>query len=191
MSHYFPGSENPNFKRAKIKEMQVNTILNSLSENIFKDNQKKGFWPEEWPESTEGKDIPTILILIIEEVIEAHTAFRSGRKVELKEKDIEALLSLPEADRVKELERLKGNVKAAPFWAKVSEDEFSEAEFLEEEEFKKWFDENVKGSIEDELADVFIRCFDFAGGYGINIHSHIFSKLRRNRSRPYKHGKRY
>jgi len=76
------------------------------------------------------------------------------------------------------------------------------------EEFEKWlcritgtpltdadyalnFEKYVKDSFEDEIADAFIRLFDFCGGHGVNIGKHIQYKLRYNRTREYKHGCKY
>lgn len=41
----------------------------------------------------------------------------------------------------------------------------------------------------EELADTFIRLFDFCGGHGIDIAAEIEKKTAKNRNRPYKHGK--
>lgn len=42
-----------------------------------------------------------------------------------------------------------------------------------------------------ELADVVIRCFDMADYYGIDLESAIIEKHYYNKSRPYKHGKKF
>ena len=49
----------------------------------------------------------------------------------------------------------------------------------------------VRGSIEEELADAFIRLFDVCGFYGVDIESAIESKMLYNETRPKKHGKKY
>ena len=41
----------------------------------------------------------------------------------------------------------------------------------------------------EEIADAFIRLFDFCGGLGIDIESEIAKKSMINKGRPYKHGK--
>lgn len=53
------------------------------------------------------------------------------------------------------------------------------------------FEEGVKDSFEDEIADAIIRLLDMCGGLSIDIEKHINYKLRYNRTRPYKHGKKY
>lgn len=42
-----------------------------------------------------------------------------------------------------------------------------------------------------ELADVVIRCFDFAYVYGIDLETAILEKHHYNKSRPYLHGRKF
>ena len=44
---------------------------------------------------------------------------------------------------------------------------------------------------EEELADVIIRCLDFAEAKGWDIEGAIFRKISYNARRPYKHGKKF
>lgn len=53
------------------------------------------------------------------------------------------------------------------------------------------FKESIKDSFEDEIADTFIRLFDLVGYLNIDIESHINAKLEFNKTRGYKHGKKY
>ena len=41
----------------------------------------------------------------------------------------------------------------------------------------------------EEMADTFIRLFDLCGGLGIDIEGEIDKKSKKNKGRPYKHGK--
>lgn len=50
------------------------------------------------------------------------------------------------------------------------------------------FEENVKNTFEDELADIVIRVMDLAYFKGINLEWHILQKIRYNKTRPHKHG---
>jgi NTP pyrophosphatase (non-canonical NTP hydrolase) len=50
--------------------------------------------------------------------------------------------------------------------------------------------ENRSG-IEEEVADTIIRLLDFCGGTGVKIGEVIFEKLEYNRSREFKHGKKF
>lgn len=57
--------------------------------------------------------------------------------------------------------------------------------------FKSHFEELVKDSFEDEIADAIIRLLDLAGAKEIDIQRHIELKLQYNTTRESKHGKRY
>lgn len=48
-----------------------------------------------------------------------------------------------------------------------------------------------KDTFEDEVADVFIRLFDFCGGLNIDVEKQIEWKLNYNKKRPRLHGKEY
>jgi len=64
-------------------------------------------------------------------------------------------------------------------------------EGFSDESYKKWFEENVKDTVEDEIADALIRLFDIAGKYNIDLDFHVIAKMKYNEMRPYKHGKKY
>lgn len=57
--------------------------------------------------------------------------------------------------------------------------------------FKGSFEQNVKNTFGDELADIMIRVMDLAAFKGIDLESHIKLKMRYNALRPYKHNKKY
>ena len=57
--------------------------------------------------------------------------------------------------------------------------------------FNLGFEEDVKNTFEDELADVVIRVLDLCAFKGIDIESHIKAKMRYNAMREHKHGKKY
>ncbi len=59
------------------------------------------------------------------------------------------------------------------------------------ESFKEEFELHIKDTIEDEIADTFIRLFDFCGYLNIDIDKHIKLKRQYNKLRPYKHNKQY
>lgn len=55
-----------------------------------------------------------------------------------------------------------------------------------------YYAENGKPEgIPAELADVVIRCFDMADYYGIDLEKAIIEKAEFNKSRPYKHNKKF
>lgn len=48
-----------------------------------------------------------------------------------------------------------------------------------------------KDSIAEELADCCIRIFDYCGARGIDLEKAILKKIEFNRTRPYRHGKKF
>lgn len=57
--------------------------------------------------------------------------------------------------------------------------------------WKALFEEKIKSSFEDEIADVAIRLFDLCGGLNIDLEKHIELKMKYNSMRGYKHGKAF
>lgn len=57
--------------------------------------------------------------------------------------------------------------------------------------YEEHFPETIKDTFEDELADIMIRVMDLAAFKGINLEMHIEAKMRYNKLRPHKHGKKY
>jgi len=57
--------------------------------------------------------------------------------------------------------------------------------------FREIFEMWIKNSVEDEIADLIIRALDYCGSKKVDIQKHVDLKLRYNRLRKYKHGKRY
>lgn len=63
--------------------------------------------------------------------------------------------------------------------------------WVSDEDFKKYFKDEVKDTFEDELADVMIRVMDMAAYRRIDLEQHIKAKMRYNSLREHKHGKSY
>lgn len=63
--------------------------------------------------------------------------------------------------------------------------------WIPNDDFQKSFQEDVKDTFEDELADIVIRVLDLAAFKGIDLEEHIRAKMRYNSLRAYKHGKKY
>lgn len=57
--------------------------------------------------------------------------------------------------------------------------------------FKQFFEDTIKDTFEDEMADIVIRVLDLCAYKNINIEAHIKAKIIYNISRPHKHGKIY
>lgn len=62
---------------------------------------------------------------------------------------------------------------------------------LEGPEYMAWFENRVKSSFGDELADTMIRLLDMSEGLNVDMNWHISAKMKYNKMRPYKHGKAY
>lgn len=62
---------------------------------------------------------------------------------------------------------------------------------LTDDDFIKYFENNIKDSFEDEISDVFIRLGDLCGKFNINIEKHIKLKQKYNETRDKMHGKNF
>jgi NTP pyrophosphatase (non-canonical NTP hydrolase) len=56
---------------------------------------------------------------------------------------------------------------------------------------EKSYEEQIKGTVEEELADAVIRLCYLAGRLKIDLEWHVRAKMAYNETRPYKHGKKY
>jgi NTP pyrophosphatase (non-canonical NTP hydrolase) len=63
--------------------------------------------------------------------------------------------------------------------------------WVSDEDFWKSFRQNVKGTFEEELADIMIRVMDLAAYKNIDLEAHIKAKMRYNSLREKYHGKKY
>lgn len=63
--------------------------------------------------------------------------------------------------------------------------------WIESDDFIKDYKDKVKGSFEEEMADIFIRLLDMCAFKGIDIEFHVKAKMRYNLSRKRYHGKKY
>lgn len=62
---------------------------------------------------------------------------------------------------------------------------------LHQKIWNEHFENKIKNSFEDEIADTFIRLGDLCGKMNIDIEYFIKLKMDYNKNRPYKHGKGY
>ena len=113
----------------------------------------------------EERNKPELLMLIVSELAEALEALRKDHYAD--KAVVESLSHDIELDRTDEEFMLK-----AINW-------------------KTSFEQGVKSSFEDEIADVAIRLFDLCGGLGIDLEKHIELKMMYNSTRGYKHGKAF
>jgi NTP pyrophosphatase (non-canonical NTP hydrolase) len=111
------------------------------------------------------RNVPELLMLIVSELSEGLEALRKDHYAD--KAVVKDLLQDLELDRTDE----EFNIKAL--------------------EFKVKFEDGVKSSFEDEIADVAIRLFDLCGGLNIDLQKHIELKMMYNSMRAYKHGKKF
>lgn len=60
-----------------------------------------------------------------------------------------------------------------------------------DDNFSSYYKETVKGTFEEEMADIVIRVMDLCAFKNIDLEGHIKAKMRYNSLREYKHGKKY
>lgn len=112
------------------------------------------------------ENVPTYLMLTVTELSEACEADRKGKHADFRAfRDIYAGA----------LEHAKNIGEECP----------------EDLAYKVSFENSIKDTIEDEIADAFLRLMHFCGEYGIDIERHIQAKAAYNQLRPAKHGKAY
>jgi NTP pyrophosphatase (non-canonical NTP hydrolase) len=111
------------------------------------------------------RNVSEMLMLIVSEVAEAQEALRKNHYAN--PAVVESLAHDLELDRTDEEFLLKALV------------------------WKGKFEDNIKSSFQDEIADVAIRLFDLCGGMGIDLEKHIEMKMKYNSMRGYKHGKAF
>lgn len=71
------------------------------------------------------------------------------------------------------------------------EEFFSIAPYRMDLDEKEVFEECIKDTFEDEIADAIIRLFDLCGYLNIDIERNIKYKMQYNETRPVKHGKKF
>lgn len=72
-----------------------------------------------------------------------------------------------------------------------SKTDISQINALDDASFKTTFEAEAKNTFEDELADVLIRVMDLAAYKGVDLEQHLQAKMRYNKLRAHKHGKKY
>ncbi len=88
-------------------------------------------------------------------------------------------------------EALEADRKGMYLSSKMSNHIILALNHLPPEHYKAAYDQTIKGTVEEEMADVVIRVLDFCAYKGIDIAAHIDAKIRYNKLRPHKHGKKY
>jgi NTP pyrophosphatase (non-canonical NTP hydrolase) len=111
------------------------------------------------------RNVSEMLMLIVSEVAEAQEALRKNHYAN--QEVVDSLAQDLELDKTDEEFLLKTLV------------------------WKGKFEDNIKSTFQDEIADVAIRLFDLCGGMGIDLEKHIEMKMKYNSMRGYKHGKAF
>lgn len=153
--------------------MNTFRAITDLSKSIHKDNVEKGFYEDENDVimSLEHLDAPNT-------IESAKRAFNMQRIALIQSEASEAIEGIRKGKHAD-----VGNYKD---WIRLSEEHINGDMTAE---FKAGFEQFIKDTPEDEIADTIIRCLDYAGKNNIDIGFHIEQKLKYNRTRPYKHGK--
>lgn len=120
------------------------------------------------------------------------------RETPIKNKNIGELLMLVVSELGEALEAHRKSrfaVKAIHFDGSVYESNDVIDDFFKHKGIKEQaicaFENTIKDTFEDELADAVIRIADMCGYLGIDLEKHIELKMKYNETREYKHGKRY
>jgi NTP pyrophosphatase (non-canonical NTP hydrolase) len=141
------------------------TTIKNLQEDIHSTNVEKGFWDANLKIQTiEDEDFRNSVT----------KAFQAQRLALVTSELSEALESL----RKREIKPINDGLKTV-------------IENSDGENFIKTFQDFVKDSYQDELADSVIRLLDIAGGEKIDLEWHILQKLRYNKTREKMHGKKF
>ena len=135
--------------------------LNDFAKEVYLSNLKKGF-------DVQQENLGQSLMLVNSELCEALEAYR---------KDTNA--DIPKFNTYNE--EMKDWYQSHLLPEDIPIDQI----------FQDAFNEHIKDTFEDEIADTFIRLLDIVGGLEIDIDFHIEAKRRFNALREYKHGKKY
>lgn len=126
----------------------------------------------------------------------AHATAKEKGFWEEKNRNVSEILMLIVSELAEAQEALRKNLNADKAVANglmhdielnYTDDEFQ----LNKGIWKALFEEKIKSTFEDEIADVAIRLFDLCGGLGIDLEKHIELKMKYNSMRGYKHGKAF
>ena len=139
----------------------MKTNLNDLAKHCHNEAKQKGWYDKERP-------VTELLMLTVCEISEAVEADRKQKHCEVSQDDFKRLVK----NYMEQMEY--SGVEAKPITVENSV-----------------FQNHIKDTFQDEIADTMIRLLDLVGYMDIDIDFHIQKKLQYNQSRPQKHGKAY
>ncbi len=142
--------------------------INEVRDAVHKTSTDKGFWKD----YDDAKDI-----LPLGDLRSAVQRAFISQKI---------MLTVSELSEAMEAQRTNHRADKLKF-------EYQMVEIEEGDEFaaKTVFENTIKNSIEDELADALIRICDLAGKMGVDLDWHVQRKMEYNGARPYMHGKNF
>lgn len=107
-----------------------------------------------------------------------------------KEKNLGEMLCLihSEVSEALEADRNDRYCKATPLVLGGLADKNFGATYHDDSQFIGEYKKSVRGTFEEELADIVIRVMDLAAYRNIDLEQHIKAKMRYNSLRPVKHG---
>jgi|688.fasta_scaffold119660_6 hypothetical protein len=142
--------------------------LTELSKEIFSTNKEKGFWENHFG---------TMYL------VETNDNFSKEQAKAIQDAFVSQKLMLITTEIGEAMEALRDDN-----YSIILKDWHFD---IEDRETKIFFEDNIKNTFEDEIADSIIRLLDLSGGLNIDIQKHIDLKLKYNKTRGYKHGKQF
>jgi NTP pyrophosphatase (non-canonical NTP hydrolase) len=101
------------------------------------------------------------------------------------------MLITSELGEALEADRKGRYAELAPFHAKVESMEEVYNPAVRDDAYKRFFEQHMKDTVEDEIADALIRIMDLCGALNIDIDKHVKYKMEYNALRAKLHGKAY
>ena len=108
-----------------------------------------------------------------------------------RKRDLPELLMLVVSELAEAMEAERKGQKIEGWMQDLAKAYTGEGNFASVDAYPLNFDHDLRGTIEEEIADAFIRLFDICGYYGIDAEAWITAKMKYNRLRPRMHGKKY
>ena len=140
--------------------------------------------------------IQSALLLITDEVSEANDSIRNK---DMKGTDLSSIYDLmttlyaadyKDGEPVQSLTLLKQCLHKFLYRATADDLSLTTTDGVDKA-FAALYEKNVKGTFEEEVADIFIRTLHLAGMLNIDILLHVMLKLKYNSTREFKHGKNH
>lgn len=149
--------------------------IKELQKEIHQIAKNKGFW------DTDNLFIESNDSLLLPETIKMLVLHRQNLVISQK-------LMLIVSELGESLESLRNNKRSKN---KIIDAQLDSKWGINLEYTAKGFEEDIKDTFEDELADSIIRILDLVEWLGIDLETHIKLKMEYNKTRPIKHNKEF